>query len=105
MNEKYVVRSQAVASRMLGGEMGIMSAVDSTLFVLNEVAAQIWLSADGQTPLAEIVKRKVCEEFEVNPDVAYSDAEEFVDQLAAYGILQTSEHPLSSLDQTAPENP
>jgi hypothetical protein len=105
MNEKYVVRSKAVASRILGGEMVIMSAADSTLFILNEVATQIWLAADGQTSLSEIVKCKVCEEFEVNPDVAYSDAEEFVDALAAHGIFHTSEHPLSSLDQNAAEAP
>lgn len=103
MSQKYVVRSKAVASRALGGEIVIMSAVDSTLFILNEVAAQIWLAADGQTPLSEIVKWKVCEEFEVTPEVAYNDAVEFVDALAVYGILQISEHPLSSNDQSASE--
>jgi len=105
MNEKYVIRSKAVASRILGGEMVIMSAVDSTLFILNEVGAQIWLAADGQTSLSEIVKRNVCEEFEVHPDVAYSDAQEFVDALANHGIFQTSERPLSCLDQSASETP
>ena len=103
MNEKYVARSKAVASQVLGGEIVIMSAVDSTLFILNEVAAQIWLAADGQTSLSQIVKRTVCEEFEVHPDEAYSDAEEFVDALAKHGILQTSERPLSCLDQSAPD--
>jgi Coenzyme PQQ synthesis protein D (PqqD) len=105
MTEKYVARSKAVASRTLGGEIVIMSAVDSTLFILNEVAAQIWLAADGQTSLSEIVKWKVCEEFEVNPEVAYSDAVNFVDDLAVHGILQTSERPLSPNDAGAGETP
>jgi hypothetical protein len=105
MNEKYIARSKAVASRTLGGEIVIMSAVDSTLFILNEVAAQIWLAADGQTSLSEIVKWKVCEEFDVNPEVAYDNAVEFVDKLAVHGILQTSEHPLPPSDHGAAETP
>jgi hypothetical protein len=105
MSETFVIRSKAVASRILGGEMVIMSAVDSTLFILNEVAAQIWLAADGQTSLSEIVKSKVCEEFEVNPEVAYSDAVEFVCALSLHGILKTSEHPLTLPAQDAPECP
>jgi len=35
-----------------------MSATDSTLFTLNEVASLIWKSADGATPLWEIVKSR-----------------------------------------------
>jgi len=39
MNEKcvakYIARSSAIASRMLRGEMMIMSALDSTFFALN----------------------------------------------------------------------
>ena len=65
MTEKYIARSTAIAARMLGGEMMIMSAVDSTFFTLNQVATAIWQAADGRTPLAEIVARIVCEEFDV----------------------------------------
>ena len=105
MSEKYVIRSKAVASRILGGEVVIMSAADSTLFILNEVAAQIWLAADGRMSLTEIVNSKVCEEFEVNPEVAYSDAVEFVDALSVHGILHTSEQPLSLPAPDASETP
>ena len=38
MSEMYIARSSAIAARMLGGEMMIMSAVDSMFFALNEVA-------------------------------------------------------------------
>ena len=74
MNEKYIVRSTAVAARELGGEMIIMSAADSTLFSLNETATLIWQAADGKTPLSEIVEHHICPEFEVEPDEAYRDA-------------------------------
>lgn len=93
MNEKYVARSAAVASRMLGGEMVIMSALDSTLFSLSEVATVIWQAADGRTPLSEIARR-VCGEFDVTPDAAYRDAEAFVDELARHGILRVSDRPI-----------
>ena len=52
MTETYIARSPAIASRMLGGEMMIMSAVDSTFFTLNPVATVIWQAADGHTPLS-----------------------------------------------------
>jgi hypothetical protein len=82
---KYIARSSAIASRMLGGEMMIMSAVDSTFFTLNPVASVIWQAADGCTPLSEIVARQVCGEFEVDPETAYRDADRFVEDLDRLG--------------------
>jgi Coenzyme PQQ synthesis protein D (PqqD) len=94
MAETYIARSTAIAARMLGGEMMIMSAVDSTFFTLNEVATVIWQSADGRTPLSEIVERRICEEFEIEPDVARRDAEQFVSELSQHGILVVSPEPI-----------
>lgn len=94
MAETYIARSSAIAARMLGGEMMIMSAVDSTFFTLNEVATVIWQAADGHTPLSEIVERRVCEEFEIAADIAHQDAEQFVYQLSEHGILLVSEQPI-----------
>jgi len=93
MTERYITRSTAIAARMLGGEMMVMSAVDSTFFTLNEVATVIWQAADGQTPLSEIVERVVCTQFDVEPTMARSDAEQFVEELSKHGILLVSEHP------------
>ena len=95
MTERYIARSSAIAARMLGGEMMIMSAVDSTFFTLNEVATIIWQSADGRTSLSEIVE-KVCREFEVEPDSARRDAEQFVDELSPHGILLISDKPIDN---------
>jgi len=41
MSEKYTGRSSQIAARVLGGEMMVMSSVDSTFFTLNEVATAI----------------------------------------------------------------
>jgi hypothetical protein len=96
MSEKYIARSTQIAARPLGGEMMIMSAVDSTLFNLNETATVIWQAADGQTSLLEIVQQKVCVEFDVDPAEAYRDAEILVEELAQQGILLVSDQPFSS---------
>ena len=94
MSECYIARSNAIAARILGGEMMVMSAVDSTFFTLNEVATSIWQAADGHTPLSEIVERVVCSQFEVDPDVARVDAEHFVEELSKHGILLVSDLPI-----------
>jgi Coenzyme PQQ synthesis protein D (PqqD) len=93
MSEKYISRSPAIAARVLGDEMMIMSGTDSMLFTLDSVARCIWQAADGRTPLSEIIERYVCTEFEVDPQTAYCDAQEFVDALAKHGILKVSDEP------------
>ena len=100
MAEKYIARSSAIAARMLGGEMMVMSAADSTFFTLNEVASTIWQAADGRTPLSEIVAGKVCREFDVNRERAQRGADRFVDELSQYGILMVSDQPLIETDSS-----
>jgi hypothetical protein len=93
MAEKYIARSSAIAARMLGGEMMVMSTRDSTFFTLNEVATAIWQAADGRTALSQIVANKICRDFEVDQQRAQQGADRFVDELSQHGILLVSEHP------------
>jgi hypothetical protein len=90
----YIARSTAVAARAIGGEMMIMSAKDSTLFTLNPIGTVIWQSADGRTPLEEIIRQKICMEFDVDPVDATKDAESFVNGLAGHGIVLVSSEPI-----------
>jgi hypothetical protein len=92
----YVARSPRIAARMLGEEMLVMSGQGSTLFTLNPTATILWQAADGATPLAEIVERRICPEFEVQPDEALRDAETLAEDLAKHGILLISEQPISA---------
>jgi hypothetical protein len=94
MAEKYIARSSAIAARMLGGEVMVMSTADSTFFTLNEVASAIWQAADGGTLLSEIVTGKICQEFDVDQEQAQRDADRFVDELSQHGILLVSDQPL-----------
>jgi hypothetical protein len=95
MAEKYIARHSAIAARMLGGEMMVMSTKDSTFFALNEVATVIWQAADGRTPLSEIVANRICQEFDVDHEQAQRGADRFVDELSQHGILVVSESPLA----------
>jgi Coenzyme PQQ synthesis protein D (PqqD) len=97
----YIGRSPAVASRKLGGEMMIMSARDSTLFTLNEVATVIWEFADGSLTLDEIVELGICSEFDVQTAEAVRDAEILAKALAQHGILRISREPI--LGSTPPD--
>jgi hypothetical protein len=96
MSRLYLSRNPKVAARSLDGEMMIMSGRDSTLFTLNKTASILWQSADGTTPLHEIVEHRICNEFEVKPSEALRDAEALARELASHEILQISEHPIAS---------
>jgi len=94
-SSRYVARSTAIAARALGNETMVMSATDSTLFTLNEIASVIWAAADGVTPLDQIVANKICEQYDITPELALKDAETLVEDLAAHGILLVSDQPLA----------
>ncbi|HEY7290135.1 MAG TPA: PqqD family protein [Vicinamibacterales bacterium] len=85
----FAIRSDRIAARKVGGEMVILSADDSSVFVLNEVGTFIWESSDGRTTLDAIINR-MCEEFDVDRDTARQDAAAFVESLSAAGLLSTS---------------
>src|SRR5260221_8301261 len=91
---RYIARSRRIAARKIGDETVIMSAADSTLFTLNPVATAIWEAADGQTPLHQIVHERVCSAFEVTPEQALADAEDFVARLVPHKILFVAEQPI-----------
>jgi len=95
MNTKrYLARSTAIAARALGDETMVMSATNSTLFTLNEIATVIWEAADGTTPLEDIVADKICVKYDVAPEVALRDAEGLVMQLSEHGLLLISDQPI-----------
>lgn len=103
MRERYIAPSSYIAARKLGGEMVIMSAETSHLFILNAVGTALWEAADGRTPLAEIVKRVVCVHFDIDFGTAQQDVEEFVEALSEHKILVVSDRPIE-LRRTLTEN-
>ncbi len=89
-----VTRGDRLAARKVGREMVILSADDSSLFVLNEVGTAIWEAADGQTTL-DAIAGGLCREFDVDQQTALRDVADFVSALAAAGVVSTSEGPAS----------
>jgi hypothetical protein len=100
MNGIVVTRGERLAARRVGGEVVILSADDSSLYVLNELGSLLWEAADGHTPLGQIVETVVCPEFEIDADTALGDALEFLEQLAAFGIVSLAPEP----GNTAPDH-
>jgi hypothetical protein len=87
--ELFVRRGERLAAREVGGEMVILAADDSSLYVLNEVGTAIWHAADGRTPLGEIANA-ISRDYVVDPETALDDVREFVGALAAAGVVATS---------------
>jgi coenzyme PQQ synthesis protein D (PqqD) len=104
MSRLYIARDPRVAARSLEGEMMIMSGRDSTLFTLNKTATILWQSADGSTPLDEIVEHRICSEFDVELAEALQDAETLARDLANHEILQISEEPIPPRNPVAGES-
>jgi hypothetical protein len=96
MSPLYIARSSQIAARVLDGEMMIMSARDSTLFNLNELGTMLWQAADGVTSIEEIVKQRICVEYDVEPAEALKDADTFVRELADHGIMLLSDQPIAA---------
>jgi hypothetical protein len=95
MSDTFVRRSPKTASRMIGGEMVILSITDSALFNLNEIASLLWQAADGRTPLRAIVEREIVPQFEIDGETAYRDALELVGELSRRGILELADQPMA----------
>ena len=93
MNDLFIVREERLAARRVAGEMVILSADDSSLYVLNELGTLLWEAADGTTPLRDIVQRVVCREYDVDEETGLRDAEAFARQLAAHGVLRVGDTP------------
>jgi len=98
MTDLYIARGQRLAARVLATETVILKADDSGLYVLNEVGTVLWGAADGTTPLATIVERLICPQFDVDGASALQDATEFVRELGEHNILSVSDRPMTGLD-------
>ncbi len=93
---RYVARGTKLAARRVGDELMIMSGGDSTLFALNATAAVLWESADGVTPLEDIVEQRICATFDVDAATALRDAADVLARLAEHGIVVVSDAPIST---------
>jgi Coenzyme PQQ synthesis protein D (PqqD) len=104
MTNLYIARGSRLAARTLAAETVILRPDDSGLYVLNELGSVLWGAADGTTPLATIVERVICPQFDVDTATALLDATAFVESLRDHQIFEVSDRPITGHDLArAPE--
>lgn len=102
MSDVFFTRADRLAARKVAGEVVILRADDSSLYVLNPVATAVWEAADGRTPLDAVVRDVICRDYDVDAETALRDATELLAALSAQGLVRTSDQPLPAADQAPP---
>ena len=79
--------------RKMGRKYMIVNASNSLhnraeVFTLNEVAAQMWQFLDGKDFTAEVLVEWLCQEYDVEEDVARMDVEKQLEEWKRFGLIQ-----------------
>lgn len=82
---KVYKKNDSIVSRKIANEFILVPIRHKVgdlenIYTLNEVAARIWELIDGKRTIREI-KKKIVEEFEVSPEEAEKDLQEYLQQL------------------------
>lgn len=80
------IRDQNVVWRDIAGEVVIAQRDNSLIRVLNNTASLIWTLADGTRQTGDITA-EVCSRFEVTPEQARIDVDEFCQELLGAGLV------------------
>ncbi len=94
LNANYypIPEPSVVGKTMENGEAVLILPGKGQIKVLNEVAARIWQLVDGTRSVAQIAMA-IAEEFQVGEQQAGQDVWEFLNALAARGLIQMSDDP------------
>lgn len=76
-----------VAATVVDGQAVIVMADTGQLTILNEVGTRIWEMSDGNHSIEEIIQA-IMEEYEVTPEAAQQDAEEFLNRLVEIQAIE-----------------
>jgi hypothetical protein len=90
--ESYPIPAPGVVGRVVEDEAVLVLPERGEVKVLNEVGARIWELANGQRPVSEIAA-SICEEYEVDLEVAAADTLEFLADLEFRGVIRVSDKP------------
>jgi pyrroloquinoline quinone biosynthesis protein D len=85
--ERIPVKTKDTAHRQLADEALVVNFRSSFFYSFNPVGAQIWERCDGQHSVAQIAA-ELAEEYDVTLEEATRDCQEFIDGLAAEGLLE-----------------
>lgn len=90
----YPYPAADVIGKIVGSEAVLVQPEQAKVKVLNEVGARIWELADGSRSIMEIASH-ISREYQVGVEEAQTDAWDFIQQLAARGLLLLSDAPRS----------
>ena len=90
MLDKQLKISDRVAARIIGGETVIIGLDDNTMNILNDVGTFIWERVDAGKAMREIVS-EICDEYEVDEEMAQRDAEMFVKEMLSKKMFLESD--------------
>ena len=82
----YPLRSEATAFRIIDNEAVILDLESGVYYSLNEVGATIWSLCDGNRSIKGITTA-ICEEFEVEKEMAEKDILELLNDLTREGLV------------------
>lgn len=94
--ERYPALEPRAAMRKIEGEAAVITPQDSTLHTFNGVGTRILELADGTRSMRQIVEVIVAE-YEVEPEIAESDARAFVSELVQKQVLVLKDRPADTL--------
>lgn len=83
-------KAERIAARVIDGEALIMVIDRRELHRLSEVGTRVFELCDGASTVGTIVD-VIVREFEVEPEIARSDIEQFLTQLSTAGALSLAE--------------
>ena len=81
-------KNPALAWREIDDETIIISPNDSVMHELNDTGSFLWKNIDGRKSAAELAELLV-ENYEVTPDVALSDTQALLEEMASRKLLVT----------------
>jgi hypothetical protein len=98
-----VTQSDRTASRVIGERAVVVVIDDRKLHTLNAVGTRVWELADGRSLGA--IADALCDEFEVERDIALADVRRFVSDLKLAGAVKLGgARPLGSEPQGGAED-
>jgi hypothetical protein len=81
----FAQRDQVMVQRV-DGESVLLDIRSGQYFSLNAVGGRVWELCDGATPVSAIVGA-LCDEYDVEPAVATTDAGDLLAELAGAGLV------------------
>jgi len=85
--DNRVFRIKNVPWRIIEGEAIVVDIDGGEIIHLNETGAVVWKNLDGKTDVSGIVDH-VCEEFDVEKNIAETDVTEFLKTLTEKKVVE-----------------